>query len=207
MAAFSIIHSYADRMAIAKAQAQSQAKGNVEKPKSGGFLSWLAGYFPTLATFFGWTKQEIPKERQVGSTREVIVLREPGTIVPYNGKYLIVGKDGNAYLPMDFRKKYPELHRQKKKMQDVSYISLFSKSVGFHEKIEDARIFKKEEPHVDHKEAEPGRVISYNGKYLIVGRDGDAYLPEEFQKKFPVLHREKMNDAEYRALFFSKDDK
>lgn len=67
------VHSTVLRHAHVTPVSQTQTKGNVEKTKHGGFLSWLAGYFPTLATFFGWTKKDLPKEFQVGSKHEVVI--------------------------------------------------------------------------------------------------------------------------------------
>lgn len=216
MTAFSIIHSYASRMAIAQAQAQAQAKGNVEKPKSGGFLSWLAGYFPTLATFLGWTKQEIPKERQVGSTREVTVAVETSTtqsaskiankeistpapveynpdqsepIVVVDGKKLIIGKDGNYYTPEDFRKAFPDRHREKLKMKDSNYIKLFQKRVDFdreegciyHNNVKTNRMVRRSEKIEKTIPEETGGTIPYNGRFLNVG-DSRAYLEADGEK-------------------------
>lgn len=52
-----------------------------------------------------------------------------GTIVSYNGQFLIRGMDGNAYLPKDFRKKYPDLHQAKMNGKDSDYINLFKRNV------------------------------------------------------------------------------
>lgn len=216
MTAFSIIHSYADRMAIANAQAKAQTKGNVEKPKSGGFLSWLAGYFPTLATFFGWTKQDIPKDRQVGSTRTVTLGDETSTtqsvskiankgistpapvesnsdqsepIVIVDGKKLIIGKDGNYYTPVDFRKAFPDRHREKLKMKDSNYIKLFQKRVEFdrkeecifHNNVKTNRMIRRSEKIEKTIPEETEATIHYNGKFLKVS-DRRAYLEADGEK-------------------------
>jgi len=182
------------RAALITPVAQAQTKGNAEKPKTGGWFSWLSNIFSSIASYFTTTKK-----------------------VSHNGYQLIRDKEGNSYIQRTIEEKsepHAEIwkrHRIERQEYHQERIKQFkeqnkntptaSKPIeqGFRDCYERGYDLADQEAY----ETLMTFTIVDTDKGKKIDKDGKLYSPWEFRKKYPDLHREKLKkgDAEYISLF------